>query len=153
MNWMPVALKTFARVSREKIFDATGIQFMQLNSLFQLVAMHDAKSTALDSAETLLFMPDLFNFLFTGVRKSEFSIASTSQMIDPRTRQWAKSMLEQLGLPTRVLPEIVPSGTVIGPLGADVAKECGVTDAIPVIAPATHDTGSAVAAVPTSGGA
>ncbi|MGB7160863.1 MAG: rhamnulokinase family protein [Tepidisphaeraceae bacterium] len=143
--------RTFKKVPREQIFEATGIQFMQLNTLFQLMAMREQTSQALDIAETLLFMPDLFNFLFTGVRKAEFSIASTSQMYDPRKRDWARPMLEQLGIPTRILPEIVPSGTVIGPLTRDVAAECGVGE-IPVIAPAGHDTGCAVAAVPVEGG-
>jgi rhamnulokinase len=142
--------RAFARVSREEIFKSTGIQFMQLNSLFQLFAMREAKSPLLDVAETLLFIPDLFNFLFTGVRKSEFSIATTSQMYDPVNNRWATAMLEKLGLPTRILPEIVASGTVLGQLQSDVAKECGV-EAAPVIAPATHDTGSAVAAVPAEG--
>jgi rhamnulokinase len=142
--------KVFARVPREKVFEATGIQFMQLNSLYQLFAMKQAKSPLLDAAETLLFMPDLFNYLFTGVRKSEFSIASTSQMVDPRRQTWATEMLKALDLPTHILPEIVPSGTVIGNLQADICKECGAAE-IPVIAPATHDTGSAVAAVPAEG--
>jgi len=142
--------RTFKKVSREQIFEATGIQFMQLNTLYQLVAMREANSQALEVAETLLFMPDLFNFLFTGVRKSEFSIATTSQFYDPRKRDWARAMLEQLGIPTRILPQVVPSGTVLGPLTKDVADECGVGP-IPVIAPACHDTGSAVAAVPVEG--
>jgi rhamnulokinase len=143
--------RTFAKVPREKVFEATGIQFMQLNTLYQLMAMREASSQALDIAETLLFMPDLFNFLFTGVRKAEFSIASTSQMYDPRKRDWARPMLEQLGIPTRILPEIIPSGTVLGPLSKDVADECGV-GLIPVIATAGHDTASAVAAVPATPG-
>ncbi len=143
--------RTFAKLSREKIFQATGIQFMQLNSLFQMMAMVESKSAALENAHTMLFMPDLFNYLFTGNKKIEFSIASTSQMVDPRTKSWAMEMLEQLGIPTRIFPEIVPSGTVIGPLCDDIRKECGVGD-VPVIAPATHDTGSAVAAVPAAGG-
>jgi len=142
--------RTFARVSKQKIFDVTGLQFMQFNSLFQLLAMREAKNQALDSAGTLLFMPDLFNYLFTGIRKAEFSIASTSQMIDPRTGGWAIALLEELGLPTRLLPPIVPSGTVLGPLSEDVAAECGVARPIPVIAPGCHDTASAVAAVPAA---
>ena len=146
--------KVFARVPREKVFDATGIQFMQFNSLYQLFAMKESRSPVLDCAETMLFMPDLFNYLFTGVRKSEFSIATTSQMYDPRRRRWATEMLEQLGLPPRILPEIVPSGTVLGPLLPQICKQCDVTGPpIPVIAPATHDTGSAVSAVPASAGA
>jgi len=142
--------RTFGRVSRQKIFDVTGLQFMQFNSLFQLLAMQEAKSQALDAAETLLFMPDLFNYLFTGVRKAEFSIASTSQLLDPRTGNWASALLDELGLPTRILPPIVPSGTVLGALSEDVAAECGVAGTIPVIAPACHDTASAVAAVPAA---
>jgi rhamnulokinase len=142
--------KAFERVSREEIFKTTGIQFMQLNTLFQLVAMRERGSRVLDTAETLLFMPDLFNYLFTGERKSEFSIATTSQMYNPKKKQWAVEMLKELDLPTKLLPEIIPSGTIIAPLKDDVAKECGV-GAIPVIAPACHDTGSAVAAVPAEG--
>jgi sugar (pentulose or hexulose) kinase len=142
--------RTFAVVPREEIFAQTGIQFMQLNTLYQVFAQARAKSPTLEMAETLLFMPDLFNYLFTGVRKSEFSIATTSQMYDPRKKCWATEMLEKLGIPTRILPEIVPSGTVIGQLSKAVADECGVGPA-PVIAPATHDTGSAVAAVPAEG--
>ena len=140
----------FSRVPKEEIFEATGVQFMQLNSLYQFLAMKEAKSAALGCAATLLFVPDLFNYLFTGVRKCEFSIASTSQFYDPRKKTWAKAMLEKLGLPTGILPEVVPSGTVLGPLLADVASECGVGQ-IPVIAPACHDTASAVAAVPATG--
>ena len=142
--------RAFARVPRDEIFQATGIQFMEINSLFQLLAMKESDSSLLGCAATLLFIPDLFNYLFTGRRKVEFSIASTSQMYDPRKKAWATDMMEKLGLPTHLLPEIVPSGTVIGPLSADVAGECGVGE-IPVIAPATHDTASAVAAVPAEG--
>jgi rhamnulokinase len=142
--------EAFKRVPREKVFEYTGIQFMQLNTLYQFVAMVKEKSQQLEMAHTMLFMPDLFNYLFTGVRKSEFSIATTSQMYDPRKKRWATEMLEQLGIPTKMLPEIVPSGTIIGPLTKAVAEECGVGVA-PVIAPATHDTGSAVAAVPAQG--
>lgn len=142
--------RTFARVPKRDIFEATGIQFMQLNTLFQLVAHCESRSPLLDVAETLLFMPDLFNFLFTGIRKSEFSIATTSQMYDPRRGTWAVDMLRRLGLPVHILPEIVPSGTILGALSEDVAGECGV-GRIPVIAPGTHDTASAVAAVPASG--
>jgi len=141
----------FKRVPRDKVFEQTGIQFMQLNTLFQLVAMVEARSPLLDVAETLLFMPDLFNYLFTGVRKGEFSIASTSQMYNPREKRWATDMLGQLGIPTKMLPQIVPSGTVIGQLSNDVADECGVSSSIPVIAPGCHDTASAVASVPAQG--
>src|SRR2546423_7067121 len=88
--------KVFARVPREKVFQHTGIQFMEINSLFQLFAMKQSNSPALGCADKLLFMPDLFNYLFTGVARSEFSIATTSQMYDPRKRAWAIEMLKQL---------------------------------------------------------
>jgi rhamnulokinase len=140
--------RAFAKVPREKIFEATGVQFMQINSLYQLMA---TSRTHLSEGKTLLFMPDLFNYLFTGVAKSEFSIASTSQMYDPRKKQWAKDLLDKLGLPTNLLAEIVPSGTVLGPLLKEVAAECGTQGTPPVIAPACHDTASAVAAVPAEG--
>ncbi len=140
----------FARVPRERIFNTTGIQFMPFNTLFQLLADQQANPERLKRADKLLFMPDLFNYLFTGIARNEFSIVSTSQMYDPRTRDWARPLLEALGLPTHLLGQIVPAGTVLGGLLPEVAEECGV-DAIPVIAPATHDTASAVAAVPVEG--
>ena len=139
--------RAFARVPRQEIFKATGIQFMQLNSLYQLLAMKESRSKALECADTLLFMPDLFNYLFTGQRKSEFSIATTSQMYDTRQKTWATELLRQLDLPTHILPEVIASGTKLGALRREVAEECGV-EPMPVIAPACHDTGSAVVAVP-----
>ena len=142
--------RAFGRVPREKMFEATGIQFMEINSLFQLLAMKDTSPSLLQCAQTLLFVPDLFNYLFTGVRKSEFSITSTSQMYDPRKKGWATEMLAALELPTQIFPQIVPSGTVLGSLRQDVCNECSVGP-VPVIAPACHDTGSAVAAVPAEG--
>ena len=141
--------RTVQRIGREKIFDATGVQFMRFNSLYQLIAMQEERSPALEAAETLLFIPDLFNYLFSGEKKSEFSIATTSQMYDPQRRDWATSLLKDLGLPTKILAPVVPSGTVLGTLKSDVADECGVKPA-PIIAPACHDTGSAVAAVPVN---
>ncbi|MGD0770359.1 MAG: FGGY-family carbohydrate kinase [Tepidisphaeraceae bacterium] len=143
--------RTFARIPREAIFQATGIQFMQFNTLFQLAAMGLAKSDLLNAAQTLLFTPDLFNYLLCGSRQSELSIASTSQMYDPRKRRWATEILEKLQIPTRILPQIVPSGTVLGNLREDVASECGAKIS-PVIAPGCHDTASAVAAVPATDG-
>ena len=143
--------RAFRQIGKERIYEATGLQFMQFNTLFQLIALRDAKSELLDAAETLLFMPDLFNYLFSGVRKAELSIASTSQMYDPRKKEWALPLLKQLDLPARLLPPIVQPGTVLAPLLSGVAEECGVGSA-PVIAPASHDTASAVAAVPAEGG-
>ncbi len=135
--------KLFETVPRETVFEHTGLQFMQLNSLFQLYAMKQSGSPALALADKLLFMPDLFNYWLTGVAKAELTIVSTSQMYDPRKTQWATGMLEQLGLPTHILPEIVAPGTRLG-----TALDTG----IPVFATAGHDTASAVAAVPAEEG-
>ncbi len=142
--------KAFGIVPRKEIFDHTGIQFMQFNSVFQLLAMKLANSPLLDVAETFLMMPDLFNFWFTGRKCCEFTNATTTQAYDPRAGGWAKGLIEKLGIPTRIFPEIVPAGTVLGPVCKAVREELGI-DQVPVIAPATHDTGSAVAAVPAVG--
>ena len=139
--------EAFGRVPRERIFERTGIQFMQINSLYQLLQMKISGSPALEYAKTLLFTPDLLNFWFTGVKATEFSIASTSQMVDPGARDWAIDLLKEFGLPTDILTPIVPTATAVGVLRADIATECGV-GAIPVIAPGEHDTASAVVAVP-----
>ncbi|HIE52198.1 MAG TPA: rhamnulokinase [Armatimonadetes bacterium] len=149
--------EAFRRVPREEIFACTGIQFMQLNTLYQLLAMEVEHSPLLEVAETLLMMPDLFHFWLSGQRVSEFSIATTTQFYDPRggmretvRGEWARQLLERMGLPTDLLPEVVPSGTVLGDLRPSVAEEVGL-GAVPVVAPAAHDTGSAVAAVPAEG--
>ncbi len=140
----------FDRVPREEIFAATGIQFMEINSLYQLLAMKLGGDPTLDQAASLLMMPDLFNYWLTGVQACEFSDATTTQFYDPRQGDWARPMLERLGLPTHILQPITQPGTILGPLRAEIAEEAGLQDA-PVIAPASHDTGSAVAAVPARG--
>ena len=137
--------EAFSRMPREEIFSHTGVQFMKLNSLYQLLAMRD--SPLLQSANTLLLMADLFNFYFTGNKVCEFSNATTTQFYDPRKNAWSTELLTGLGLPTHFLPEIVQPGTEVGKLLPSIASATGL-NAVPVIAPATHDTGSAVAAVP-----
>lgn len=139
--------RTIERVSREEIFEVTGLQFIQFNTLFQLVGMVDDKHPALAAAKWMLHMPDLLSWLMTGRAVSEYTIASTSQMLDARTRQWAGPLLEKLGIPTSIMPEILDPGTVIGPMQSWLADETGLGD-VPVIASASHDTGSAVASVP-----
>jgi rhamnulokinase len=138
------------RVPREEIFAQTGIQFMQLNSLYQLVAMQQHGDAALSQARTLLMMPDLFHYWLTGIQMSEFSVATTTQFYDPTRRDWARDLLSALDLPTHMLPEIAPPGTILGPLDPRLAEEAGLGE-VPVILPASHDTGSAVAAVPAKG--
>jgi rhamnulokinase len=139
--------KVFRVVPRAEVFAQTGIQFMQLNSLYQFYALKLAGSPALEAARTLLFMPDLLNYWLTGVARAELTIASTSQFYDPRNKTWARDLLERLGLPTGILPEIVAPGTLLGPLLAGAAG----LGAVPVYATGCHDTASAVAAVPAEG--
>jgi rhamnulokinase len=137
----------FEIVPRTEIYEATGIQFMQINSLYQLLAMVRANSPVLAATQTFLNMPDLFNFWLSGRKVSEFSIATTSQCYDPRAGDWARGVLERLGIPTHIFGEIVPPGTVLDKLRASVQDETG-SPAMPVIAAAGHDTAAAVAAVP-----
>jgi rhamnulokinase len=142
--------KLFAVVPRAEVFAQTGVQFMQLNSLYQFYALKLAGSPALDRAQKLLFMPDLLNYWLTGVARAEVTIASTSQFYDPRSKTWATNLLQKLGLPTHILPEIVTPGTRLGPLLPCVAEPAGL-GAVPVYATGCHDTASAVAAVPAEG--
>jgi rhamnulokinase len=137
------------RVPREEIFRHTGIQFMRFNTLFQLLAMQRDRSPLLDMAQTLLFMPDLFHYFFTGIKVNEYTDASTSQMLDPHTRSWAYELLKAFGLPANLLGTLVQPGTVLGPLRPSIVSETGI-NAAPVIAPASHDTASAIVSVPAS---
>ena len=141
----------FATVSRDQIFEHTGIQFLEMNTLYQLLAMRRNNAAALQSATTLLLIPDLFNFWLSGAKVSEWTIASTTQMCDPRTRRWSDPLLGALDIPTDILQPIVEPGTVVGTLLPSVAKEAGLdTTTVRVIAPACHDTASAVVAVPAT---
>jgi rhamnulokinase len=139
--------KAFARVPREEIFAATGLQFMELNTLFQLIALQKASPEVLAAADTLLMTPDFLNFCLSGTRASEFTIATTSQCVNPKKRAWATELLQKFGLPVKIFPEIVPPGSRVGSLRAPLAERTGIGP-ISVIAPAAHDTGSAVAGVP-----
>ena len=130
-----------------ELFARTGLAYNQFNTLYQLYAMRQEGDPTLDAAADLLFMPDLLAYLLTGAKGTEYTIASTSEMINPFTRDWDRELLEKLGIPTRMLGEVKLPGTVRGTLLPDIARECGV-DEIPVIAVGGHDTASAVAAVP-----
>ena len=143
--------KTFAVVPREEIFAETGIQFMPLNTLYQLHSMRISGSPALNSATKLLFMPDLFNYWLTGEMRAEVSIASTSQFYNPVKKQWASGLFRRLNLPERILPELVLPGTRLGTLLPEIAESSGLGSNVPVYATACHDTASAVAAVPAEG--
>jgi rhamnulokinase len=142
--------EAFRRVPRPELFAATGTQFLQLNTLYQLLAMAVRGDPVLAAADKLLLTPDLLNYWLTGRAVSEYTIASTTQFLDPYTRDWARPLLERLGLPTHILPPIIEPGTVLGELLPWVAEET-VAKGISVVAPACHDTGAAVAAVPATG--
>ena len=142
----------FSIVPKRELYAATGLQFMQFNTLFQLLAQVTERDRMLAAARAILFMPDLFNYLLAGIARAESSIASTSQLVDPRTGDYAHEVLKALKIPTRLLPPIVPSGTVLGPLLPEVASECGIAATTPVIATCGHDTAAAVAAVPAMSG-
>lgn len=142
--------EAFALAPREEIFRRTGIQFMRFNSLYQLLALQRGGSPLLDVADTMLFIPDLFHYWFTGIKVNEYTDASTSQMLDPEGRTWARDLIRKLGIPEKILGTLVQPGTVLGPLRSQLAAQTGLPST-PVIAPATHDTAAAVAAVPAQG--
>ncbi len=142
--------RTFRRMPRRQVYETTGIQFMFFNSLFQLMAEQTGRGPALAAAGQLLFAPDLINFWLSGKAVNEYTIASTSQLLDARTRRWSRALIRKVGLPERIFGPIVPPGTVLGGLTRQVCEETGL-GAIKVVAPGCHDTASAVAAVPASG--
>ncbi len=139
--------EAFRRVPREMIFKTTGIQFMQLNTLYQLLAMTLSHSPTLEIAAKLLMLPDLFNYWLTGEQVSEFTIATTTQFYDPNKRTWAFDLLDRLGIPHAFLPPIVSPATDLGPL-RPVSRQHSRLDWTHVIATACHDTQAAIAAVP-----
>jgi len=138
----------FERVGREKIYSVTGIQFIQINTLFQFYAACRLTPQVVDAAHALVTIPDLLNYWLCGRICSEYTVATTTQFVDARTRTWATRLLAEIGLPTRVLPEIVQPGTVIGRIKSDASSALAGT---PVVAPACHDTASAVASVCAGG--
>ena len=139
-----------ARVPRADIYRATGIQFMPINTLYQLLAMVQGGDPLLARADRLLMMGDLFAHFLCGSTAAEYTNASTSQCLDPVARDWARPLLERLGIPTHLLPEIVQPATVLGPLRSDVAADTGL-QGTRVVATASHDTASAVVGAPLAG--
>jgi rhamnulokinase len=139
----------FRRVSRERLYEITGIQFLTFNTLFQLVAAARHTPRLLDAAIQFGTIPDILNYWLTGELRAEYTSATTTQMIDARRRDWAVDLLRELELPLRLLPPLVEPGAVLGTLRRSVSQALAGT---PVVAPACHDTGSAVASVPAHGG-
>ena len=139
--------KFFERMPRKVLYEKTGIQIMNFNSVFQLDTLRRNECSALEAADKILFIPDALAYLLTGEQVTEYTIASTAQMIDPRTKEWDKDILEMLGLSAEKFGRMVMPGERIGVLTEEVQRLTGL-GAVPVVAVASHDTGSAVAAVP-----
>lgn len=142
--------KFFELVPRRRVYELTGIQFMQLNTLFQLFAAAQLSPRIVENAARLLFMPDIFNFFFTGETRTEFTFATTSQLLNPRSMNWEPELFSAMQVPVSIMQEIVQPGAKLGSLRTTIAKDVSLGE-IPVIAVASHDTGSAIAAVPAEG--
>lgn len=139
--------KAYEMVGKDYIFAETGIAFNWFNTIYQLLSEKMNGETTLENAQTMLFMPDLFNYFLTGVKTTEYSIASTSQLYNSNTDDWSWNLIEKLGLPKHIFTKVIHPGQIIGRLTDDIAAELGVGN-IPVTAVASHDTASAVASVP-----
>ncbi|GHT25548.1 L-fuculose kinase [Planctomycetales bacterium] len=141
--------KAFQTVSREDIFQQTGLQFMQFNTLYQLIAMKQMRNPLLDAAESFLMIPDFFHFLLSGEKSNEFTNATTTQFFNPVKNEWAADLLQRFGLPNSILRPVSPPGTVLGNLRRKIADAAGLTDT-KVVLPGSHDTASAVMSVPAT---
>ena len=141
--------RAFKKVPRAEIYKQSGLQFVELNSLYQLLAWKERSPAILDAADTLLFMPDFLHWAMCGAKRAEFTIASTSQFVHPLKRDWSLPLLKKLGLPTHFLPKIVKPGTALGKFRKSLAERTGLAN-VKVVAPPSHDTASAVAGVPTA---
>lgn len=145
-----VPSQVFDIIPKEQLYYRTGIQFMRINTLYQLFYLNRERKYLLDNTDKLLLTPDLFSYFLTGEKKAEYTIASTTNMLDPTTRDWNYDLLRELDIPTDILPEIVQPGSVYGMLSEEICKELGCKS-VPVIAVGTHDTASAVLSAPASG--
>ncbi len=142
--------RAFSKVGKWPIYAETGVQFMRINSLYQLLAIAHSKSNFI-GVRHMLFIPDLLNYFLSGELLAEYTVASTSQMLNAETRTWSLPILQGLGIPTAMLPNIEPPGTLLGHLHPSVINELGVGQQLEVIASASHDTAAAVVAVPAVG--
>jgi len=144
-----IMASVFERIPRARIYEITGIQFLPFNTLYQLVAASRGTPRLLDAATAFGTIPDILNCWLAGELRGEYTSATTTQMVDATERRWAVGLLQELDLPTRLLPELIEPGTILGALKPSVHTGLGGT---PVVAPACHDTGSAVAAIPGGAG-
>jgi rhamnulokinase len=134
-------------IGSKLIFEETGIQFMPINTIYHLASDVERSRPILDASDCFLTIGDYFNYLFSGVACVDESLASTTQLYNPRTRSWSERLIERCGIPRKIFPKVVRPGTVLGPLLREVCAETGLHD-VQVIATCSHDTGEAVAAVP-----
>ena len=134
-------------MSKERMYDITGIQFMDFNTIFQLLSLKENRPYILEEADKLLFMPDLLNYMLSGVKSTEFSIATTSQMVDLKTNDWSEEILDTFDINKNLLTDIAPTGAVIGQLSDEICEELGVPKA-DIVSVAAHDTQSAITATP-----
>jgi sugar (pentulose or hexulose) kinase len=142
--------EVFKLITRKRIYEITGIQILQYNPLFGLYALAQMKHPTFELADTFLFIADLFNYYLSGVKGAEFSLASGSQLYDNNDYCWSKELFDVLGLPFNITPDLIEPATVLGELYGGIKEESGIKSA-KVIAPLTHDTGSAVTAIPLRG--
>ncbi len=146
------AMEDFFKIMpKDRVYFLSGIQFMQFNTLFQLFASVKENFSLLKIAESLLFMPDTLNYLFTGIKKNEYTISSTSQLLKPGKPEWEEKLFAAANIPLQLMGDIVQPGDVIGEILPEVMAETG-SAAIPCVAVASHDTASAIASVPAEGG-
>ncbi len=140
--------KVYDKITEDKLYARTGIQKQIFNTIYQLMAVKENHPEYLEQAETMLMVPDYFNYLLCGVKRCEYTNATTTQLVSPDTKNWDDELIEKLGFPRNIFPEINRPGTILGTLTREVTEEVGF-DCV-VVLPATHDTGSAVLAVPST---
>ena len=139
--------EVYKKIPEDELYARTGIQKAIFNTIYQLMALKVKKPEQLEKAETMLMMPDYFHYLLSGVAATEYTNATTGQLVGPVTKDWDMELIEKLGYPKKIFQKLVTPGTVLGELTEEIQKEVGFN--CKVVAPATHDTGSAVIAVPT----
>lgn len=140
--------EVFKVFPKDELYDLTGVQFENFNTIFQLYSLVQDRPWLLERADKLLLTPDLFNYFLTGEKKAEYTMATTTQLMDTRNKVWSDKIMDTLSIPKKIFPEIVPSGTVVGNISEKICDELGIEPA-KVVAVASHDTQSAVVAVPT----
>ncbi|MCM0647610.1 rhamnulokinase [Clostridium swellfunianum] len=140
--------KVYSIISEESLYERTGIQKQIFNTIYQLMAVKEKHPKYIKKAKSMLMIPDYFHYLLSGVKKTEYTNATTTQLVSPETKDWDRELIEQLGFPQEIFLDIVTPGTVLGGLTKEIQKEIGYD--CQIVMPATHDTGSAIIAVPSN---